>query len=1036
MNEMRAFPVVAGAFGGGGGSGGPTEQPDNLASTQVAQVLLAVSEGPIYGPINSLQGVYLNGTPVVSAKGDSNFPNIWFDMTLGTADNEGKVFGQGGSASREIQAGVRVFHDDPSSAIDRSFIRTINDPNVGTVGITVSVPRLMSTNDKGDINGAEVVYQIMRRPFGAAGWQVITTSAGFSAMAVVGQTVAQTFEGQQSERVRVKWRLDTPDGPGGGAPPSALVQYREVGASSWIDIEQATFHHNEGRTRAHYWTEFDPPAAARYELRAVGPNGNARVMSAESASTQPTFRIAGKASSEYRQTRYVQLSTTYGHPWDIRVLRVTADATDNKTFNELWVSSYTEIIPRVLRYPFTALAWLQFDARTFSSPPKVGIHGKGRIIRVPSNYDANSATYNESNGPWDGTFHEMVSDCPPWVWFDMVTHDRYGLGEFVADEMVDIYELYEIGKWCDQRVPTGVAGRVERRWTCRAYLQTRTDAYRMLQNLASVFRGQTFYGAGKIGAVADRPQPIAFLFNQTNVVDGEFAYEGVGYDQMHTVAMVAWNNPANMYEREVLTVVDDEGVRRFGWIPTEVIGVGCCSESMARRIGRSILTTERLEGELVRFRTGLEAAHVMPGDVYAVQDASRAGKRMGGRVVGSTASTVTIDRPVTIQGGLTYTLRLVRPDGVVEQRDLIDSPGETDVLHCAVDLATVDGERMVADAVWILEASNLEPTLWRCLAVREVGEMAPTSGPIVELTGVRHRPEKYAEIDGGARVVMNPHVSVINPREQSAITNLQCEESLYLEYQAVKVIVTLTWAAAAGAARYWVRWRRDGGRWSGADESQDTEWDLRDAAPGAYEFSVQAESPFGKRSAAKTLQRRILGKTARPPTPDYIRVFSLPDGRRRIEFGMADEPLDLVGYVIHYGVGDVLQWVDTKPLHSGVLRSSPWEFSSLPAGQYTFAVRAKDSSGLLSEKARAVKATLGLPKGGEILFQRDSFATQWPGRTTRIDVATGYLLGVPLSSEDWSTVPASWADWDTWADYDDRWDQVPDTWASWSRWAS
>jgi predicted phage tail protein len=1012
---MSALPVIAGAFGGGGTPSGPNNQPDTLSSTQVARVLVALSEGPVKGLINDAESIFLNGTPLKDpATGQHNFPNVWFDMTLGSHDNGGKIFGlepgEFGSAAREIGARVRIFAGETFA-----FTRTVNDPDVDLVGITLMTPRLYRLTEKGDAVATDVQFYIQRQAAGSAVWEDISDALRTSAM-TTGGNVASVASNSDAARFKVRWRIETPDGPAGADAPVIDVEVRDLnGSSIWELLEQVETTYAEDRRSAFAWTYYQPAVSAAAQFRATSASGTVQAEVGEAIAAAQILAFNGKASSEYKKTFFLPLTRGLG-PWKFRVLRISPDFNDQKTFNELWMDSYTEIIRVGMVYPYTSILSLQFDARTFSSMPEIGARFLGRMVRIP-----------DGTKPWQGGFIEAWSQNPVWIWFDLATNPRYGLGEFITDDMIDIYTLAEIATWCNGLVPTGKAGLMEKRWTCNLYLQTREEAYRVLNNIASIFRGLTYYGAGRLSLVADKPEPVSNIFTAANVVDGEFKYAGVSQKTRHTVALVAWNDPGNMQRRAVVAVEDRQALKKMGYIPTEVIAVGCTSESQARRLGRHILTTERLEHDAVVFRTGLEAALVLPGDVIEIHDPKRAGKRMGGRLNGVTAGSVTLDHAVQIVADIGYELHVMLRNGQVGVYEVTNAPGLTDTLSLAG--APFADSQPVADAVWVLSADNLQPALWRVIGIKEV------DGFEHEISAVQHNPDKFAEIDGGPLARENPWVSAIHPRKLLAPSGIVVEETLYTEYQVVKVIVTVSWQPVAGAARYWVRWSRDGSKWSSPEESQDTEWTLQDAKPGLYIFRLTAESPFGKRSAPREKTRRILGKTAPPPKVDRLRVFALPDGTRRAEFGIDDAPLDLAGYVIRYTAGVSSRWVDYRPLHSGVIERSPWDFPDLQAGRYTFAIRAKDTSGLMSRETLSYSVTLPPPRGSNVLLVRDSGALQWPGRTTAVDPTTGWLLAVPLGTLTYADL-TTWDTWESWTSYDDQWSGLPEAWSAWERWAA
>ncbi|NEK79288.1 MAG: host specificity protein J, partial [Xanthomonas perforans] len=334
--------------------------------------------------------------------------------------------------------------------------------------------------------------------------------------------------------------------------------------------------------------------------------------------------------------------------------------------------SMTEIIDAKLRYPNCALAALEVDAGQFQAIPTRAYRVLGRIVSVPSNYDPQARTYS---GIWDGTMKPAWTNNPAWVFYDLVTNGRFALGHRIPAAWVDRWRLYQIAQYCDQMVSDGQGGQ-EPRFTCNVYLQTRQDAYKMLQDMAAVFRGITYYAAGQVLASADMPQDPVYAFNQTNVIDGRFTYSGSARKVRHTVALVSWNDPDDFGRAKVETVEYRPGIARYGIQQVEVAAMGCTSRAQAQRIGLHILYTENLETETVTFGVGLEGAVPQPGDIIEVADPNRAGRRNGGRIKAAGLQSVDLD---VVPPGLSAgdTIRVLGSNGRSQARTISDIAGST-----------------------------------------------------------------------------------------------------------------------------------------------------------------------------------------------------------------------------------------------------------------------------------------------------------------------------------------------------------------------
>lgn len=554
--------------------------------------------------------------------------------------------------------------------------------------------------------------------------------------------------------------------------------------------------------------------------------------------------ISGKTMSRYQRSYRIDLPAP--GPWQVRVRRVTPDSTRSNLQNKTFWDSYTEIIDAKLRYPNSALVAIQIDAAQFNHIPRRGYDIKGLRVRVPVNYDPATRTYS---GVWDGTWKIAWTDNPAWCFYDLLTNERYGLGAYLDETKIDKWTLYEIARYCDERVPDGFGG-TEPRFTCNMYLQTRQEAYTVIQQMAAIFRGMAWWANGTLTCAQDGPADPVAIFTMANVIDGRFTYSGSSARQRHTVALVAWNDPSDMCRQKIEYVEDQEGIARFGVRETEIVAVGCTSRGQAHRVGRWLLYTERMETETVTFRAGLDAALVYPGAVIQVQDAARAGVRFGGRLTAATTTGVTLDAPVTIEPGKSYTLSCVLPDGSVESRAVTSGTGQQNAL--AVSPAFSAAPQV--GAIWVLAASDIAPTAWRVVSVREA------DGHTVEITALAHRPDKYDAIERD--LVLEPLRTTMLGDRPATPTDLTITESLYLLNPAVVAgRATVSWTGSA--SRYEVRWTRTDGA-AGSATTDSAVYDVAPIEPGVYDFAVVAVDALGRRSSAATARREIYGITAAP----------------------------------------------------------------------------------------------------------------------------------------------------------------------------
>ena len=566
-------------------------------------------------------------------------------------------------------------------------------------------------------------------------------------------------------------------------------------------------------------------------------------------------RVSGKTTTKYQRTYNIAL--TGSGPWDIQVHRDTPDSASVALANTMIFDSLTGITSGKLAYPNTAMVHMRLDAANFSSIPSRAYLIRGRVVRIPNNYDPLTRVYT---GIWDGTFKNGWTDNPAWAFYDMLTHPRFGLGQFVPQESIDKWTLYTIARYCDQAVPNGKGG-YEPRFTCNLYLQSREDAYKVIQNMASIFRGITYWGSGAIVASQDRRGDAIMQFTNANVVDGEFVYSGSSLKQRHTVALVTWNDPSDFYRQKVEYVSDDAAIQQLGVVETQITGFGCSSQTQAHRLGRWILATERYATEVVQFETSIEGCVLYPGAIFQTSDSLRAGRRTGGRIVSrANAQDITLDSPITYEQGHTYTISVMLESGKMESRTLVFAPDGTQ--SSQVTTTAPFSSVPAVGAVWVVaDLGTLLPELWRVTALTE-GE-----GGAVGVSGLAYVDSIYDNVERDIPIDIPP-TSTINVRPPTP-TSLGVSVSQYrVDSQITGLRALVSWVSNVG--RFRVSWRRANGQWT-SREVAESSTEIENVTASVYDFTVTAISVAGRESnpAKLTIDLATLG-TSGPGTDQSL----------------------------------------------------------------------------------------------------------------------------------------------------------------------
>jgi predicted phage tail protein len=564
----------------------------------------------------------------------------------------------------------------------------------------------------------------------------------------------------------------------------------------------------------------------------------------------------GKTNSKYQRASVIDLPGS--GPWDIRVTRSTPDASSSTVQDAVFWDSYTEIQSVKLRYPNSVVHGLRVSAQQFSRIPERAYDMMGLRMQIPSNYDPLTRVYT---GSWNGTFKIGWTNNPAWVYYLLCTHPRFGLGEFIDAALIDKWELYRIAQYSDALVPDGRGG-VEPRFTCNIVIQAREEAYKVLQDIAALFRGMSYWNAGAVQFSQDAPSAPEVLFSPANVLEGDFTYASTSANVRHSMAVVYWNNPEDFFKRVPEVVVDDALVAKYGIRQLELSPVGITSRGQAARIGKWALLSEDVDAETISFSTGMEGGGVRMGRVFKVADPSEAGERLGGRIRVATTSAVTIDSPVTISVGQTYTLTVMYPDTTLpmgyktEERSVTNGAG----IHSTLNVAPAFSQAPVGQTTWVLASNLVNPTLWRCISVKEL------SPEKYEIVGVSHNPSKYNAIELGLKLETKP-VSTLSALAITPV-DLKFTEALYLDRSTYKSRLTVGWvpAAAAGAAaqRYNASWRFNGGPWTQLSEMTEASMDIAGLEPGLIDVSIRSVNNLGNRSLPLSGSYTLLGKLAPP----------------------------------------------------------------------------------------------------------------------------------------------------------------------------
>lgn len=561
-------------------------------------------------------------------------------------------------------------------------------------------------------------------------------------------------------------------------------------------------------------------------------------------------KIEDKASAGYERTHRIDLpKSTTG--WQIRVRRITPNDSSEYVQDTMMIDAVAEVIDVKLRYPNTALLGLQYNAETFSGIAKMEARIRGMIIRVPANYDPVARTYT---GIWDGTFKDAYSNNPAWIYFDLCTQWRYGLGDRLDITMIDKWSLYALGQYCDQMVSDGQGG-LEPRFTCNVYLQKQVDAYQVLQNIGGIFRAMSHWNGERIVLDADVPQDPVYTFSAANIVGGELGIEfsGSRYRDRHTLAKVAWDNPLNRFETEYEYIRDEKAMAKLGNRVLDLSAFGCTSQAQAQRAGIWALKTELLETRQVSFAVGLDGFIPQVGNIINLSSAAFAGRANGGRVsaVSDAQYVVTLDRDVVANAG---DVLIVNGGGGQSERRTIKSVSGRKLTM------TVPFTAAEAENVWAIETADLKLMRFRVMSIAKSDETT------FAITAIQHEPQKYDAIDFGTDVKPTD-ITIVNPDVVEAPASVTItSRHRVVQGQTITTLV-IGWAQVKDAVAYDVEWRKDDGSWVKVPRTGNVSVEIEGVYSGQYLARVRSVSAFDVQSQPTTsMLTEVQGKIGLPPT--------------------------------------------------------------------------------------------------------------------------------------------------------------------------
>ncbi|SMB87332.1 Phage-related protein, tail component, partial [Pasteurella testudinis DSM 23072] len=550
-------------------------------------------------------------------------------------------------------------------------------------------------------------------------------------------------------------------------------------------------------------------------------NGSRVDLLVQYGSKSKPITINGKTSSRY--LKHVILDDLPAVPFNVTVSRITDDSKTQKLQNTTFWQSYTEIIDTKFSYPNCALLGIRLDSRQMSSVPDITALSKGRVVKIPNNYDPITRQYD---GFWDGTFKLGWTNNPAFIFYDLVMSEEVGMGQRIGAYGCDKFKLYEVARWCDQLVDDGFGGK-EPRVTTNLWLTDQRKAYDVLYDLASAFFAIPVWNGTQMSVIMDIPSDPVWTYTQANVVDG-FEYSETSAKTRISAVEVEYSNPNNMYERDSVYVSDDKLIKRYGYNVKKIVAYGCTSWGQAYRYGRYMLGTNSIETVLVSFKAGREMLRTMPGDIFAVADNEYAATNIGGRVLAVNGLTVTLDREIKFKKGCALTYAAIIDEKLSSRTIEIVSANGAEV---TLKQAPIDLDKMM---LWTLVNGTVKTRLFRAVEIKENADGS------YSVSGLQHEPKKWDYIEKGIKFekdLTTLHKAVVPQPTHAEIT--AAGGSLVLTFDMPTVIGTVT---------YEVKLYKDGKVYRTYTDLKEPKLTFDGLPDGSYTAEIRAKNQLGQYS--------------------------------------------------------------------------------------------------------------------------------------------------------------------------------------------
>ena len=681
------------------------------------------------------------------------------------------------------------------------------------------------------------------------------------------------------------------------------------------------------------------------------------------------------------------------------------DVGDENTFNTMRLGEIRQIIREPNNYPNIAYSALRFSSELFQNTPARFFRVRGKLVKIPHNSTVELATGRLTySGTFNGTFKtdKAWTSDPAWVLYNLLTDTTSGCA--IPESELDPYTFYGVSTYCSEEVDDGDGGQ-EARFSINVNINNRRDAMALIKDICSVMRAIPYYEEGTIKIAQDAPKDhdnpsdlsFDYVFNNANVVNGEFVYSGTSSKTRFNVINVSYFDLSTQ-EIDYVTVEDSTAKANYGTQTKTINTFGTTSRGQAQRVGKWFLQTQQNQTESVVFETNIAAGSVLRiGHILGIADRVKSSTRRGGLVKAATVSQITLDN-----SGATNLpdisdnpeISCLLSDGSVETKSISSYSGGG-----LVNVSSNFTSAPVENSPYILESGDLAVQAFRVTNIKENAKKTFT------IAAVNFNEGKYAAVEDGEQLPAKnvniitsllPSPQIINGSDGTKAI----QEIIVLNNNRPVPKLFIDWQSVEGASGYQLIYIKDNEN-PVVINTQESEVEILPSEAGTYKIQIYTINSNGERSASPTEATiDTLGLTAVPENPTGLQIEPFNNSQVRltwtkttsldVEFGGACE-------IRHSpNSSSSATFANSTPLNENI--NGATNEAILPALSGTYSLKFRDLGGRFS--TTEAKVELALPEMvDELLVKSQREQTSFSGTKTNVTVSSGALqLSDPASN--------------------------------------